>query len=195
MPKKQVGFTVLELIVTMTIAAILLSVGIPSFINTILTNRLAGATNEMVSMLMYARAEGVKRNSPVIICRSSNGASCNNPAGGWEAGWIVFIDGNCSGTYDPAGAHPDTSGSCPGSAQPDQIVNVHSAISGGLSITGSSSVANDIRFSSIGINLEPMGTLTVKSASDTTNSNIRLLCIGVSGRSHLMPKGTSTCPN
>ena len=203
MPKKQVGFTVLELIVTMTIAAILLSVGIPSFINTIRTNRLASATNEMVSALMYARSEAVKRNLPVILCRSSNGTSCAaSGTGGWEIGWIVYVDGNCNGSYDPSGPHPDPAGTCPTLPAPtasppgpsDIILNVHEAMNSSIWTRGNNNVANNVSFDTLGMartntGALAMGALTVTFGGVTSNSNnMRLLCIASSGRPRLMPK-------
>jgi type IV fimbrial biogenesis protein FimT len=87
MPIKQTGFTLLEVIIAVSIAGILLGIGVPSFVGTIRTNRLAAATNEMISALMYARSEAIKRNVPIVMCRSSDGATCAAAnTGGWEIG-------------------------------------------------------------------------------------------------------------
>ena len=179
MPKKQVGFTVLELIVTMTIAAILLIVGIPSFINTIRTNRLAGATNEMVSALMYARSEAVKRNLPVILCRSSTGTACvTGGTAGWEIGWMIYQDTNRNGNYDVG----------------EPILNVHEAMNSSIWTRGNNNVANKVSFDTLGMartntGALAMGALTVTFGGVTSNSNnMRLLCIASSGRPRLMPK-------
>lgn len=93
MRANQAGFTLLEMIVTMTVAGILFAVGIPSLISTIRNNRLAGATNEFISTMIYARSEAVKRNVPVGVCRSSDGVTCvTSGSAGWAIGWLVYVD-------------------------------------------------------------------------------------------------------
>ena len=100
------GFTLIELIVTVAIAAILLTIGVPSFQTMILNNTRVAQTNEFVGVLNLARSEAIKRGSRVVICRSTNGSSCaTDTTGIWEGGWIAFVDRNQNGVLN-AGA-PD----------------------------------------------------------------------------------------
>src|SRR6185369_496626 len=87
------GFTMIELMVTIAIMAILAAIAAPSFNEAILSNKLAGYANNFVASAQLARSEAVKRNKPVRICRSANGTSCAT-SGTWRQGWIVFSDLN-----------------------------------------------------------------------------------------------------
>ena len=98
---KLTGFTLIELIMSIAIVAILLAVGIPSFNALITNNRITTQTNEFVSDLAHARAEAVRRNSRVTICKSNDGANCVSSAA-WQDGWIVFTDPSGFGTYASA---------------------------------------------------------------------------------------------
>lgn len=77
------GFTLIELMVTISIAAILLGVAIPSFTSTITSNRLTTNANELVTALNLARSEAIKRGQHVVVKKTSTN---------WENGWQVFVD-------------------------------------------------------------------------------------------------------
>lgn len=68
----QRGFTVVELMVTVTIVAILAAVAVPSFMGMINTNRLAAQSNELLSAIQYARTEAVRLNGRVTVCGTDN---------------------------------------------------------------------------------------------------------------------------
>jgi len=91
--KKHSGFTLIELMITLAIVAILLTVGVPSLKTFMQQNQLVAASNELISALHVARSEAIKLNTKVSICSSTNGTSCSTSSS-WQNGWIVFIDGN-----------------------------------------------------------------------------------------------------
>jgi type IV fimbrial biogenesis protein FimT len=97
------GFSLIELFVALSVAAILLAVATPSLASFFRTNRLAAASNELVVSLQVARAEAARRGRDVSVCRSTDGATCANSTA-WAAGWIVFQDANSSGAAAPTGA-------------------------------------------------------------------------------------------
>jgi type IV fimbrial biogenesis protein FimT len=83
------GFTMIELLVTLTVAAILFGIAIPSFRSFFLNDRDTGQINSLLGSLGYARSEAVKRASPngVAVCPSADSQNCD--VGPWTEGWIV----------------------------------------------------------------------------------------------------------
>ena len=90
------GFTLIELMVTVAIAGILMSVGLPSFNQTISNGRLTSNINKLVTAFNYARSEAVKRNQSVTVIKIGGGT------GNWTGGWKVFLDLNGNGAKDDA---------------------------------------------------------------------------------------------
>ncbi len=95
---KNRGFTLLELIVTVAVAAIIFSFGVPSFMDVARNGRAAANANEFVTAFSIARSEAVKRGARVTVCASKDGATCS---GDWSDGWIVIADGAASDDADP----------------------------------------------------------------------------------------------
>jgi type IV fimbrial biogenesis protein FimT len=96
------GFTVIELMTTITVAGVLLAVGIPSFREITRNNRVTSAQNDLVTALTLARSEALRQATPVSVCASANGTSCLSGSGptDWSTGWIVFVDATTPGTID-----------------------------------------------------------------------------------------------
>lgn len=85
------GFTLVELVITVAVASILVAIALPSFQSVMIASRINGQANEFVATLQLARSEAVRRNARVVVCPSSDGATClSNPAT-W-AGWVAFVD-------------------------------------------------------------------------------------------------------
>ena len=70
----------IELIVTMVVAAIVLTLGVPSFRELINNNRLTSGANEFVTALNLARSEAIKRSVRVTVCKSADGTTCTRHA-------------------------------------------------------------------------------------------------------------------
>lgn len=107
--KGQRGVTFIELLVVMTIVGLVAAIGIPAMRATVNSNRLTSQTNEFIGAISLARSEAIKRAVPATVCRSSTAATTDAPAtpvpscatsGGYDAGWIVFVDTNGNGTRD-----------------------------------------------------------------------------------------------
>lgn len=90
------GFTLLEIIFVLAAAAILLSVGLPSFQSTVRNFRLTASVNDLVGAMQLARSEAIKRRVPVVLCTSGGGEVCDGAAS-WHEGWIVWADEDNSG--------------------------------------------------------------------------------------------------
>jgi type IV fimbrial biogenesis protein FimT len=69
------GFTLIELMVTLAVAAILLTLAIPSFTGMIDKNRLKSAAEALYADLQFARAEAIKRNKKIRVSFFSNGST------------------------------------------------------------------------------------------------------------------------
>ena len=100
------GFTLLELIIVVTIGGILLAIAVPSFDSMIRNNRLTAYTNDLVTAMNLARSEAVKRGGSVTV-RKVDATSCTATGANWEDGWDIFVDVNGNGICN-AGAGGDT---------------------------------------------------------------------------------------
>jgi len=91
--RRQSGFTLIELVVTLAIASILLGIGVPSFVDVVRNARIGTQYNQMARALFIARSEAVKSSEFVVVCARSAPASLD--CGGkddWKNGWLVYVD-------------------------------------------------------------------------------------------------------
>ena len=93
------GFSLIELMIVLAVLAITLGLAAPSFQSAISTNRIASAANEVTAAIQLARAEAIRSNRRVVLCRSDDLSACTAGSGAWK-GWIVFIDADGSGQRD-----------------------------------------------------------------------------------------------
>jgi len=89
-PSKGRGFTLIELMVTLVILAILTMIALPSFRDTIRRNRVNSASNALLADLNYARAEAIDRGQIVTLCPSPDAANCTSGGTSWSAGWMIY---------------------------------------------------------------------------------------------------------
>ena len=92
--KASLGFTLIELLTALVVLAILATVALPSYQNFVLTQRVRGASYDLMTSLVFARSEAIKRNASVSITQA---------AGGWTQGWTVSAGALTLRTQDPYG--------------------------------------------------------------------------------------------
>ena len=119
--RRAAGFTLLELMITILIVAVLTVVGLPSLRNVIQRNRVATANNDLLASLAYARTTAIYRGQLVSMCPSADGASCTSAGRAFEPGWIVY-------TY-PAGAASANTEYAAGSATLLRASGAHAGVS------------------------------------------------------------------
>lgn len=141
--KNSNGFTLIELMVTMAVAAILLSAGAPSFGTLMKNNRMVAENYALRTVLSAARSEAQTQRTPVTVCRSVDGIECSN--GNWAVGYIAFVDLDQDGRLD--------------SADGEQLLQAR--VQGAVGVVVSFSQATDmLRFDSNGNATGSTGTFT-----------------------------------
>ncbi len=89
------GFSLIELVVTLAIAALLLTVAAPGLVTFKRNSDLTSATNSLVAAISAARGEAMKRGINALVVPTANGND-------WNAGLVVFADVMQNKTYDAA---------------------------------------------------------------------------------------------
>ncbi len=126
---------------TVFVAAILLSIAVPSFQTIVENNSLTSQINQFSAALNVARSEAVKRGRRIVLCRSSNANNTCATAGGYEQGWIVFIDNDADGQRDLAPV--------------EELLRVSEGLRQGYSLRGNNNFVNRITFEPSGSASQP----------------------------------------
>lgn len=155
---RAAGFTVLELLIVMAIAVVMMSFGMPSFVDFTRNVRGGSAMNTLTSDIHLARSEAVKRNSRVLLCARATATSSSCSAAPvtstWMNGWLVCYDGDSDGACDA------------GTAADPNPIKVEGALAAPVSLTGPA--ATLVMFP-VG-NVSSAATFTVTNSTDITRT-------------------------
>jgi len=174
------GFTLVELAATLAVLSVTLAIGVPPLTALFDSIKLRSISNSFVSHLYLARSEAIKRNSRVVLCKSSDGQSCST-SGGWEQGWIVFHDANNNGTREAD----------------EVLIEREQALPANLRLTGNLNVVKYLSFASTGATKLigggfQAGTLTLCHLSSSAGE-ARQIILNAVGRPRTQKVAVDSC--
>ncbi|CAK0772578.1 type IV fimbrial biogenesis protein FimT [Gammaproteobacteria bacterium] len=169
--RRELGFTLTEIMVTLGVAGIVLVIGVPSLRSVMQTNQVVAHSNDFLSALSRARSEAVTKGFPVVVCRSLSNVCQTTTTYGWEQGWMIFVDANNNATFDSG----------------EVIVDVHPSFEGKETLVGDTNVKAYISYSSDGVTrlidgTSQTGTLTSSLCIGQKKNTIQ---IGTTGRARI----------
>ena len=160
------GFSLVELLITLAVSAILLTIAVSSFSYVTKSNTTTSETNGLLGDLQFARAEAIKEGVTVTACAAAAGATKCGAVTAWQNGWIVFSDPANLGVAGPGA---------------ETILKVQSGFSSTDTFTASNNV-QAVTFNregyAIGI---PNGTLIVLKDSTANKNFTRCLSVTLIG--------------
>lgn len=175
------GFTLVELAVTIALAAILIALGVPALQQMVQDNRQANEINSLLVSLNRARAAAVKHGSFGRMCVSDQEPTPNCAENDeWENGWIVFIDGNPPGGGDGAYT-PPSDGNDRWDQGEDLLLQVRPPLTQGTTLRGNGPVEDDIRFNPRGFSQ----TGTFRLCDSRGAESARAIVVNNTGRAYL----------
>lgn len=138
------GFTLIELIMTLAISALLLGLAMPSLSSLVGGSQMSATANTLVHSLQSARSEAIKRSVSTAVCASRNPladtAGCDN-GGGYGTGWIVYADANGDGDFSNG----------------DELLLQVEARSSGFTFTPDTVFASQVYFNDSGYSMSHLG--------------------------------------
>jgi type IV fimbrial biogenesis protein FimT len=178
--RKAAGFTLIELMVTISVLAILLSLAVPSFIDFMRAARGGSLSSAFVGDMTRARSEAITNNSCAKMCQSANVANalsggvptCATSGDEWERGWILFLLPNC----DTDQNNPTASGA--------KLLSVHMDEQPDFSLISASAVRRSFVFDPRGVLIAGNNAnLALSPVSDGASSkHARSICVSWAGR-------------
>ncbi len=99
--RRSRGFTLLEFMVTLALAAVVLGLAVPNMRTFVKNNRLAAASNDLLRSFNLARSSALLNQKDAVVCASSDPiAEKPKCSYGAFSGWIVYVDANSNWQAD-----------------------------------------------------------------------------------------------
>lgn len=173
------GFTLIELMITITIVAIVAAIAAPSFTEIIRNNQITTETNRLVSGLKLARSEAIKRSAPVTVCFSSVTTSCD----GEPERLLVFRDTTMGNT------------TAPDANQPAELIKVIDGLNANIN-KAQSNDTNFFRYNNLGrlinVNVNAPSTITLSDSDCTAGAEqAQQIVLGADGHATIRK---TNCP-
>lgn len=170
MRRSMSGITLLELLVTLAIAAILIGLAVPSMVSFTKSKRNLAVQDNLTASFSYTRSEALTRGEPVAICASDDNDTCT---GTWADGWIVFQDDNADGARQSS----------------EELIRVHQD-DAEVTIAEASSLTV-LRFNATGL---PSSIANFAICDPDGEVDPKGLAISAVGRAGTVDSGSVTCP-
>ena len=172
MNKKNHGFTLIELMVTLAVFGLLIAFAAPNVTSLMRSNRLSTQSNEFVGALTKAR-DAATKGSVVTLCITDGNTppNCDSASTSWESGWIIFTDLDGDVSFNGAS---------------ESLIRIHAALSDGYTLTSThfEGVPYALQYS-------PTGRLRALDGDSTTSPQRTFtLCDPYTGN-QLRAKGTN----
>lgn len=159
------GFTLVELLVTLAVLAILLGLSFPSLSTLVRDAHVTAASSSLRAALLITRSEAIKSGSRSTICTSSDGAACEQNIG-WHRGWLVFVDINGNARREAG----------------ELIVSVGGPQSEGIRITGNTPVRDYVSYTPTGMTRLIGGGMQLGTITLCESNSGRQIVINSAGR-------------
>jgi type IV fimbrial biogenesis protein FimT len=174
------GFTLMELLVVLFIISLISLFVTPSMSGFVDNNRLHAGAGDLMSAMQNARAEAVGRNAAATLCKSNADATACVTTGGWQQGWIVFVDADRDATVDAG----------------EEIILIHEALASGLTFYGTDQVEDSITFRAGGQTGITSTQTLILCDRRGFGINAKGMIVSILGRASAMPAqstGQTTC--
>ena len=127
--RRETGVTLVELIFTIAVLAVLMSISLPALGNLVQNAQARGAHGALMTSLALARMSAVAHNAQVAVCPSADQVNCTGDVW-WQRGWIVFVDTNRNGKRDADEQILEVTGAQTGIAIATTVGRVYSSFRG-----------------------------------------------------------------
>jgi type IV fimbrial biogenesis protein FimT len=166
------GLSLIELLTVITIVAILMAIGVPSYQSVITSNNISSEVNALASDLAHARSEAIKNGAPVSVCASDTSGAAPYTCSAsttWTGGWITLA-----------------------SIPVNTVLRVQKPLTTtDTAISASANALTTVSFNTFGFSIIK-GSITVSPQSGTISP--KTVCVSAVGNMAVVAGGDSSCP-
>jgi type IV fimbrial biogenesis protein FimT len=174
------GYSLIEVMLVLALVGTIPALATSAFTAIVNSSRINSGAEAIFNSLQLTRSEAAKRNSRVVMCKSSTGLECAD-SGDWHQGWIVFHDANNNGEVDAG----------------EEIVYREAPLGKQLKLSGNGPVKDYVSYSAFGKTKLTSGafqagtfTICLQSAGKT---DARTVVINSSGRPRMDKVKVAQC--